>query len=392
MKHSMRKLQGSVVASLLLCVSCNPFHDESKRPASAKPTTLETPQKGTQGSPIRVPPVEAVVFIDADAVLVFRGYLRGVADEETVNRDRVPLITQDGGASWNEVSSRTTNFRSVSFVSVSRGWLVNEDSELWATTDGGVSWALVSRISDSEGALGYSPQVKFADELNGWVLDWQSPSIWHTEDGGKTWLRHVFPGPAFKFFLQRNVSWVVSQSQDGRTNVIQKSSNAGKSWEQIEVPHTIADPLGDMEIEDLFVVNEQSGWLSNFRGIYRTDDGGTNWREQRLPGKVRIAKFFFVDDHNGWAVGWKQLRKAADEAEAVLLHTTDGGDAWQQVNVGEKQTSFEQVFFKDLQNGWLVARETREDFSIDSASMYRTRDGGKSWKKVLSVKSPYPPG
>ncbi|HSB08549.1 MAG TPA: hypothetical protein VLM38_03485, partial [Blastocatellia bacterium] len=83
-----------------------------------------------------------------------------------------------------------------------------------------------------------------------------------------------------------------------------------------------------------------------------------------------------------------------NEFDAILLHTTDGGDAWQRVDVGVKGVSFDKVFFADAQNGWLVASELEESTgpAFLNAILFHTRDGGATWKKVLAVKSPYLPG
>jgi photosystem II stability/assembly factor-like uncharacterized protein len=67
-----------------------------------------------------------------------------------------------------------------------------------------------------------------------------------------------------------------------------------------------------------------------------------------------------------------------------VLHTVNGGDSWQNLDVEAKERSFDKVYFGDPQNGWLVSRGE----AFEDASLYRTRDQGVSWKKVLSVKSP----
>jgi len=56
-----------------------------------------------------------------------------------------------------------------------------------------------------------------------------------------------------------------------------------------------------------------------------------------------------------------------------------------------KQLSFDEVFFSDAQNGWLVCKDAAEGDPLfdQSAIIYRTGDGGVTWKQVLSVKSPY---
>jgi len=315
-----------VALSLLLFVSCARQDKEAKR--SSEDSSQKNPRNYQQSCKAIVPPVEEVVFIDADTVLVFPGYLAGIADEEAVNRDRVPLITRDGGDSWNKLALQPLEFESVCFADVSLGWLVKQGSELWKTTDGGFSWMFVSKIGDDKEPLDYSQQAKFIGELNGWILSLNS--LWHTED-----------------------------------------------------------------VKDLFFANEQTGWLADTRGVYRTDDGGISWTRQRLPRRrVNIDSLCLVNEQEGWAASCRVLNARENEFDAILLHTTNGGGTWQQVDIGVKQTSFDKVYFGDAQNGWLVAKEfgEGEDPFIQNANIYRTRDGGITWSKVLSVKSPYLPG
>jgi photosystem II stability/assembly factor-like uncharacterized protein len=51
--------------------------------------------------------------------------------------------------------------------------------------------------------------------------------------------------------------------------------------------------------------------------VYSTD-GGTSWKQARVPVSSDLTAVFFVDDKQGWAVGH----------DGVVLHTVDGGDTW----------------------------------------------------------------
>lgn len=104
---------------------------------------------------------------------------------------------------------------------------------------------------------------------------------------------------------------------------------------------TISRSFDSVDIDDLFFVDERRGWLANTRGVYRTDDWGNTWEKQRLPRRqVQIKSLCFLNEQEGWAAGWKVLNERENEFDAILLHTTNGGGRWQQVDVGVKQTSF----------------------------------------------------
>lgn len=374
---------------VIVSISCN---RQEKNTAPSEGGSPKTAKDHSQGRQATVPAVEEVIFMNADTVLVFPGYLAGIVDEEVFSRDRAPLITQDGGESWNKLSPQTIKFESVAFTNVSLGWVVKQAAELWKTTDGG-DWTFVSNIGDDRETLNYSMQIKFVDELNGWILDLDS--LWHTADGGQTWSQHEFPYLVASFFFHGNAVWVVSLHAPERNNAIFRSRDGGLTWDEIEVPDTMSRSFDSLDKEDLFFVDEQRGWLINARGVYRTDDCGNSWEKQRLPKRqIQIKSLCFLNEQEGWAAGWRVLNERESEFDAILLHTTNGGGTWQQVDVGVKQTFFDKVYFGDAQNGWLVAKEAGEgeDSFIQNANIYRTRDGGVTWRKVLSVKSPYSPG
>lgn len=377
-----------IALSLLMFVGCGRQDKEAIRPH--EDSTQRPPQSHPQSCPSIVPPVEDVIFVDAETVLVFPGHFVGIADEEAVNRDRAPVITRDGGESWNTLAAQPLEFESICFANVSLGWLVKQGSELWTTTDGGFNWSFVSKIEDHREPLNYSQQAKFRDELNGWVLGLDS--LWRTDDSGRTWSRHEFPSLVAGFFLRGDAVWVASQYRSEQNNAVYETRDGGASWDEREIPNTAPGLFDSVDIRDLFFVDDQTGWLADTLGVYRTDDGGNSWTRQRLPQrKIGIESLCFVNELEGWAAGYKVLNAAENEFDAILLHTTNGGGAWSSVDVGDKQTSFDRVYFGDAQNGWLVANEAGqgEDDIFQNANIYRTRNGGVTWQKVLSVKSPY---
>jgi photosystem II stability/assembly factor-like uncharacterized protein len=150
-------------------------------------------------------------------------------------------------------------------------------------------------------------------------------------------------------------------------------------------------PLDDFETDDMFFAVLDTGWLATTKSIHRTDDGGSTSREQRLPGsKVLIRSLWFVNDKDGWAAGSRELGRVS-RVESILLHTTYGGDTWDRSGVVARQASFERVYFNDLPDGWLIGHEGNLTNNSENGILYRTYDGGGSWLKVLSVRSPYEP-
>jgi len=91
---------------------------------------------------------------------------------------------------------------------------------------------------------------------------------------------------------------------------------------------------------------------------------------------MSIASVRFVDSSEGWAVGSEAASNAAKGTmRGVLVHTRDGGQSWDRVELQGEEPSFDRVQFTDRANGWLVGRK----------NIYRTEDGGKNWQVVLTI-------
>lgn len=264
----------------------------------------------------------------------------------------------------------------VTFIDSMRGFTVDRKASVWTTADGGNTW---QEVPDPQWeGFGQPQQLVFNDALRGWLVGVYK--VWRTTDGGKSW-QLSFPGGKdtderiARFyggtFPAADTGWVTSTD-----NVLIHTDDAGLNWQKL----TITAP--PMDLRDAFFVNSLKGWVvaKTNGGIYVTNDGGKEWELQSTADKRYLRSIQFVSESEGWAAG---LRFPGDSAErvAVLLHTTDGGNNWSEVETGLKERFFERVLFYDQAHGWLVARD----------DIYVTQDGGKTWQRVFSL-SPVKPG
>jgi len=321
MEGSMIRLFYFSVFSILLFINCGKQQAEENK----KPPRAENAAPSTENAAVAyIAPLRQAVFVNGDKAMVFPGYV-----EEPINERAYPLLTEDSGRSWRKMKIETMKFKAINFNNLLQGWAISEDSELWKTTDGGINWASISRIDYGSGSVIPPSHIKFIDQFEGWCLNVEA--ILHTQDGGITWERREFPSfPLWLLrFQSRNTGWIcVGNHPPEEPNAIYRTTNGGKAWEKIEIPET---NRGSDDIHDLVFIDEQKGWLTNNRGIYQTTDGGTTWREQTLPGKGMIIwSLCFVNDQEGWAAG--ENITGDYTSEAVLLHTNNGGNSWQEVN------------------------------------------------------------
>lgn len=124
----------------------------------------------------------------------------------------------------------------------------------------------------------------------------------------------------------------------------------------------------------IYFVDPMTGWAAGDAGaVYRTIDGGRDWKPQSLSSSADINFIYFIDSNRGWMIG-RSGGKRGDEAESdnILFITTNGGSAWTQKPLPYVTS----IHFIDAWTGWAVGRYS---------TFLKTTDGGLEWSKVKGV-------
>ena len=119
----------------------------------------------------------------------------------------------------------------------------------------------------------------------------------------------------------------------------------------------------DIRLHDVFFADPENGWVVGCEAvIWHTADGGDNWEEQFHDEDMCLHQCSFVDAQTGWVAG------GTNGWDGVILKTTDGGQSW--IQDEREYPYFRGIEFFNHQIGWAV-RPTYE--------LYRTLDGGLTW-------------
>ena len=147
-------------------------------------------------------------------------------------------------------------------------------------------------------------------------------------------------------------------------------------------------PLPDDDPTEISFVNENTGFLGG-RGIYRTTDAGLTWNvsyHDPADKDLNITEFFFQDADNGFAT-YSSCPDRLEDCKGGLLRTTDGGTTWEPIEFEHSVTT---VFFTSPSIGFVGITEHTYD-SQQKQAIFKTEDGGATWKQVFTVPLVYGP-
>jgi photosystem II stability/assembly factor-like uncharacterized protein len=250
----------------------------------------------------------------------------------------------------------------LTFVSPEVGWMTLETKsglgysliEIYATNDSGLTWRLAANVENGSIPFdGNKTAPQFINKTNGIMGLGETtdiPFIYQTKDGGATWFKRQLPFTAKHGAADRynSVPPVFFNQQEG----IMEMDHNEENKEDIET------------------------WF------YSTMDGGQTWTPSlamRIQNSITpyLLQYDFISMHDGWLT---------IDGE-TLYRSENGTKTWKPIfNVKQmkelhgKVIKITQLEFKTPQIGLVLVANTNEP--ITDVYLYKTMDGGRSWKLV----------
>lgn len=236
----------------------------------------------------------------------------------------------------------------------------------------------ISQTSAQEWKLQTSPTTKalfdvfFINKMYGWVAG-QDGIVLRTSNGGSTWIEEKSNTTVFLrsiFFTDSLNGYAV-----GYSGVIIKSTDGGLSWK-------IQESGTKFDLFDVFFINKEIGWAvgmgrvigigRDLGTILKTIDAGLTWRKMIDSTAGLFSAARFLDEEEGWVVGGVSFFDNFERHK--ILHTTDGGNSWQDFSDRSKLGPLTDVHFLNKQIGWASG------FSPFGGGILNTTNGGLVWK------------
>ena len=227
--------------------------------------------------------------------------------------------------------------------------------------------------------------------------------VWRTTDAGNSWenISDGFFGSSIGAIAvsewDNNVIYVGQGEVTVRGNVsyghgMYKTTDAGKTWSpiglkdskhisRIRIHPKNPDLVYAAVLGDLFKTSEE-------RGIYRSEDGGKNWKKVLFANADAGAIDLSMDPNNPrilYASTWR-IRRTPYSLESggegsALWKSTNGGDTWTNISKNEGLPKglwgISGVSVSPVNSNRIYAI-----IENDNGGVYRSDDGGEKWSKV----------
>ncbi|MBV9342176.1 MAG: glycosyl hydrolase, partial [Acidobacteria bacterium] len=177
---------------------------------------------------------------------------------------------------------------------------------------------------------------------------------------------------------------------------IWKSTDSGVSWKPL-FEHETTSSMGAIAIADsnhnvIYAGSGEGcirGNMSYGDGVYKSIDGGQTWKNVGLRDTQHIGALI-IDPRDPNVVFVAALGHAyGPNSERGIFRTRDGGKTWDKVLFKDEHTGGIDVVFDPHNSNILFAslwQVVRTPYSLDSggpgSGLYKSTDGGTTWKRL----------
>lgn len=235
-----------------------------------------------------------------------------------------------------------------------------------------------------------------------WYVAVGSGGVWKTVNAGVTW-ESVFDGQGSYSIgcitmdpSDRNRLWVGTGENVGGRHVgygdgIYLSEDAGKSWTNMGLTkseHISKIIVHPNDPKTIWVASQGPLWnKGGERGVYKSTDGGHNWKRTLGNDKWTGATDLLINPENPnvlYAATWDRHRTVAaylgGGPGTAIYKSVDGGNTWNKLSNGLPSSNMGKIgLAMSYQNPDVIYAAIEED--LRTGGVYQSVDGGSNWTK-----------
>lgn len=255
---------------------------------------------------LRTEDFHALAFSPDNPDVVFFGHHNGV------------MRSDDGGRTWQRLVERR-NFDAMGLAvnpaKPSQVYLAGH-LILQVSNDGGTSWQPVPHNLPDSDIHGFAMSPDDPGRLYAFVVRY---GLFTSADGGSRWEKLSDRLPEDVMALAASTSGVLFAGSMERG--VWKSTDSGKTWTSSSAG------FGGAGVTSLAVAPTapETIYSGTNTGLYRSDDGGRNWRQQPFPGRFPVA--LAISPSNPLVILTVDFVR---RGEGRVYRSEDGGVTWGQ--------------------------------------------------------------
>jgi photosystem II stability/assembly factor-like uncharacterized protein len=249
---------------------------------------------------------------------------------------------------------------------------------------------------------GKQDDITFVDQNTGWYINGFG-RIYHTTDGGKNWEKQLEKkGTFFRTiaFIDKNIGFAGTVGTDYFPNVTDSiplygTKDGGRTWNPVPYKGPYVKGLCAIDVVKEQYINQGQidfkyhlyavGRVGSPANIMISHDSGKTWSSKSLNDDTKMLfDIKMIDKNIGIACG----ASSADipKSNALILKTKDGGKTWKKVF--QSTRPFEctwKASFPTEKIGYVTIQSYNTDPTVKQQHVAKTTDGGESWKEINLV-------
>ncbi len=237
---------------------------------------------------------------------------------------------------------------------------------------------------------------------NVWYVAVASGGVWKTENAGVTW-KSIFDGQKSYSIgcvtidsRNPNVIWVGTGENVGGRHIgfgdgIYRSDDGGANWKNMglrESEHISKIVVHPQDSQTVWVASQGPLWnKGGQRGVFKTTDGGATWKQVLGDDQWTGATDLVIDPrdpHRLVAATWQRHRTVANYMgggpKTGLHRSLDGGETWEPLTTGLPETHMGKI-------GLAISPQHPDtlyaaiELNRRTGAVYRSTDQGSTWEK-----------
>jgi photosystem II stability/assembly factor-like uncharacterized protein/pimeloyl-ACP methyl ester carboxylesterase len=248
---------------------------------------------------------------------------------------------------------------------------------------------------------GKQDDITFINENEGWYVNGYG-SIYRTKNGGETWEKQLekkgtfFRCIAFVDSLRGFVGTVGTDYFPNVTDTIPLygTTDGGKTWAPVSYSGPYVKGLCAIDIvKEQFINHGKTDYKIHIYAVGRvgspanmmvSHDGGLTWASAPFKKGKMLFDIDMFDQKNG--IACSASSGDVSKSHALILRTKNGGKTWKKVY--QSNRPFETTWkasFPTANIGYVTIQSYNPDPNVKQQRVAKTTDGGKTWNEINLV-------